>query len=345
MAESSSPRPAIAAAVVILAIVCAAAYLLLRDKQPLPPRTAPTAAAPTAAAPTAAAPTAAAQPGNKPAGMVGMVAVGPVQANGMIAIRDPRLDKLPAIKPVSVPPAMPTVLVPTVSNGLPVIPKVPDIPKVPANRFVDPALRQAIERHLVTAVRFANIKHDPARLDASPPHSRAPKTELESLKLGYLQQKLRQLIDRLSVAYPKDLRTRRIKDVFSKQTIAIDTSGNQGQMRYKPKVVLAIDFSNGIAKNLNVICHELAHCSLPADEPGLLCGHGPRHTETWLWLLNVATKELGWEFVELSCPHSCEKYGICDPLRECPGCYLVGVRERECVRGGFRTYPGCKDDS
>ena len=220
------------------------------------------------------------------------------------------------------------------------VPKVSDIPEIPADRNVGSALRQSIERHLRKTVEDLGIAYDPARLDVSHPDSRQPDGIFESLKLGFLQQKLRQLVDRLRTAHAKDARTKRVLDVFPKQTISIDTSGNQGQMRYTPAVVMAIDVTGKIAKNLNALCHELAHCSLPAATPGLVCGHGAAHTEAWLWLLNIATLELGWKFVELSCPDSCKKYNICDPLRQCPGCYVTGSG---CARGEFLKYIECKD--
>jgi hypothetical protein len=199
-------------------------------------------------------------------------------------------------------------------------------------------LRQQIEDHLAKTIRKLALAHDPTRLDVTHPESRPPETDYESMKLGFLQGEVRRLVYRLRDKYPKDARTRRILDIFKDQVIAIDTTKNQGQMRYSPRQVLAINISNIVAKNLMTICHELAHCSLPSTTPNLSCGHGPAHTEAWLWLLKIATEELGWEYVELACPDSCTRYGICDPRRQAPGCYIVGTG---CGFGGFVGYPPC----
>ncbi len=66
---------------------------------------------------------------------------------------------------------------------------------------------------------------------------------------------------------------------------------------------------------LNTLVHELAHATLIFDE--LFNDHGPRWKEAYLWLANVATKELGWQ-LEVQCRY-CKQYSICYQAA-CPQC-------------------------
>lgn len=66
---------------------------------------------------------------------------------------------------------------------------------------------------------------------------------------------------------------------------------------------------------LKTLVHELAHATRH-KEPGEQA-HSPQWKQTWLWFLEIATGELGWE-VDIKCAE-CTFYGLCDQER-CPKC-------------------------
>lgn len=61
------------------------------------------------------------------------------------------------------------------------------------------------------------------------------------------------------------------------------------------------------------IVHEVAHCTKEQGE----ASHSQKWKQTWLWLLNVATAELGWD-VDVRCAE-CSYYGLCE-THQCPAC-------------------------
>jgi hypothetical protein len=72
------------------------------------------------------------------------------------------------------------------------------------------------------------------------------------------------------------------------------------------------------ASLLKTVVHELAHATrLRYNAEG---SHSQEWKQTWLWMLELATQQLGWD-VEVRCAQ-CTFYGLCE-RSQCPRCTWV----------------------
>lgn len=128
-----------------------------------------------------------------------------------------------------------------------------------------------------------------------------------SLKLATsLQQEALQLLDHLKSKYPSDARTKTLDQVWNKQVLPATMFDNpRVKASFNKKtgcLYMRLDEVRSLDAWRAVLLHELAHVS------------GKQHDETyrqmWLFLLKVATKELGWT-VKLNCQTACTSYNVC----------------------------------
>lgn len=68
---------------------------------------------------------------------------------------------------------------------------------------------------------------------------------------------------------------------------------------------------------LKTVVHELAHATREKDFGTFDESHNQSWKQTWLWLLEIATRHLGWT-VEVKCSQ-CTYYGLCR-RDQCPKC-------------------------
>jgi len=210
--------------------------------------------------------------------------------------------------------------------------KIPRVekPTIPANmreRGSTLELAERIEAYMITKINnhtqfgynekndYATLLDDAGRLSYQ---TRLPRNTEEKLKLGFYQFQIRALVDKLKAMYPTDSRVVRLAGNW-KNLVCITTTGNQGTMMTRPngQSVMTLNIYQRVAKNLNVIAHEMAHCALsPAreGEESMMCGiHEGLHTATWKLFMEVGI-DMGWEFVEVAYPNICNSFGMCDPM-------------------------------
>jgi hypothetical protein len=148
------------------------------------------------------------------------------------------------------------------------------------------------------------------------------------MKLGYIRYIATSLMDRLAELYPNDYRIARLRKNWAQTLVCIDTTGMQGSM-VPPSMlsggdaVLRVNIDSNIAKNFNIIAHEMAHSALdPPTEAEKSTfydqAHGQAHTNTWKLFIETGIS-LGWPFVEIAYPNTCVSYNICDPYNEIRG--------------------------
>ena len=178
---------------------------------------------------------------------------------------------------------------------------------------------QAYQMSFVDAYAATTFAYDPRRdgkrMVPNMPGIRSPVNASERKILGYYQYQCANLMGQLANHMPLDPRYVRLTHNFSRMYVAIDISGNQGMMHINSDgtgtSVMAVNITAPIAKNLNVIAHEMAHCALPASSPA----HNQIHTDTWKLFVHIGTKFCDWKFVQFSYPNCCQWFNICD-LRE-----------------------------
>ena len=125
-----------------------------------------------------------------------------------------------------------------------------------------------------------------------------------------LAQMLRQdglkLLDHLKTKYPTDTRTLTLDSVWNTQVLPATTfeyprvkasfNKKSGCLYMRLDEVRSIDAWRG------VLLHELAHV--------IGIQHDETYRKMWVFLLEVATKELGWT-VKLNCQTTCSSYNVC----------------------------------
>ena len=179
------------------------------------------------------------------------------------------------------------------------------------------------------AARPATAKPTTAKPAACPRKPATPCTDGEVL--DWMRTQVEQVMTHLQTRYPNDERTKALvanvlavhltpygetvpnakgislngKFRYASGELYVSSRDSKGKLRTKP------------AMNQTIL-HELAHATRKSAFLGKNeNSHSPMWKQAWLWLLEVATKELGWQ-VEITC-NQCTSYGLCSQT-ECPKC-------------------------
>lgn len=145
--------------------------------------------------------------------------------------------------------------------------------------------------------------------------------------LAWTRAKVGQLVAHAREHHADNARTvallQKLKDVrlMSRQEAgAVPGSWRSGKFKHSTGVLYVTPVEqDGSARTeqslLKTIIHELAHATRfkTAGEDS----HSQEWKQTWLWLLQLATQDLGWR-VEVKCAQ-CTYYGLCDEA-QCPKC-------------------------
>jgi len=193
---------------------------------------------------------------------------------------------------------------------------------------------QAYQMSFVDAYAKISFAYDPRRdgslMSPKTPGIRPPANAAERKMLGYYQYQCANLLSQIARHMPSDPRYIRLQRNFSHTYVAICSicsTGGNGQMHPNTDgtgtSVMAVNITKPIAKALNTIAHEMAHCALlplsdltPAERRTLSpTNHGQVHTDTWKLFVHIGTKFAGWHFVEFWYQNCCQGFNICD-LRE-----------------------------
>ena len=147
--------------------------------------------------------------------------------------------------------------------------------------------------------------------------------------LDWMRTQVEQVITHLQTRHPNDARTKAlVANVKAVHLLPLgETVPNangvslNGKYRYSSgELYVASRDSKGKLRTKSsmnqTILHELGHATknklLPNEDH-----HSPSWKQAWLWLLEVATKELGWQ-VDVVCAQ-CTNYGMCSQT-QCPKC-------------------------
>lgn len=145
--------------------------------------------------------------------------------------------------------------------------------------------------------------------------------------LRWLRERVGQFVKHLNTRYPDDPRSlflfeklRRIELLSDEEAKPSGGSWKNGKFNHTSGTLFvaprdttdALRTQSSLSKT---IVHELAHATR-RKEPGE-DSHSPQWKQAWLWFLQVATQELGWD-VEIKCAE-CTFYGLCDHSH-CPKC-------------------------
>ncbi len=148
----------------------------------------------------------------------------------------------------------------------------------------------------------------------------------------WVREQVQALVDHVRLAYPDDPRTVAIIDKV-RGVRALDPSDmretpapgswHSGKFKHSTgELFVALHDHQGVPRTASsirkTIVHEVAHATR-YKEPGE-SSHSQQWKQTWLWLLNVATAELGWQ-VDVRCAE-CSYYGLCE-THQCPKCHWM----------------------
>lgn len=160
-------------------------------------------------------------------------------------------------------------------------------------------------------------------------HAKDMAVGFENLDEAWLRRQVRDLVEHVRRSHPDDPRTAAISSKVrsvraldpseTRSTPAPDT-WHSGKFKHSTgELFVALADNRGAPRTASsvrkTIVHELAHATRH-KEPGET-SHSQEWKQTWLWLLNVATAELGWG-VDVRCAE-CSYYGLCE-THQCPKC-------------------------
>lgn len=145
----------------------------------------------------------------------------------------------------------------------------------------------------------------------------------------WVQAQVGALLDHIQHAHADDPRTAavvskvrgvRAQDVLESSTTPAPGTWHSGKYKHSTgELFVALRDLSGAPRPASsirkTIVHELAHATRSKNSGE--ASHSQQWKQTWLWLLNVATAELGWE-VDVRCAE-CSYYGLCD-THQCPRC-------------------------
>lgn len=145
--------------------------------------------------------------------------------------------------------------------------------------------------------------------------------------LAWVRSRVQQLVSHVRDHHGADARTsalvRKLKDVrlmSRAEAGAVSGAWRSGKFTHSTGVLYVTPVEqDGSPRTeqslLKTIIHELAHATRfkTSGEDS----HSQEWKQTWLWLLQVATQDLGWR-VEVKCAQ-CTYYGLCHE-EQCPKC-------------------------
>lgn len=156
----------------------------------------------------------------------------------------------------------------------------------------------------------------------------------EARVLEGLRQRATQVISHVRTSRANDPRTRMLLERVKRVELLspeeskpnADGSFKNGKFSYgNGTVYVRARDTKGVIRTWPSLCmtllHELAHAGRK-KEPNET-SHSKGWNDTWVWLLSIATQELGW-VVEVKCS-DCGFYGLCD-RPTCPRCEWKNTR-------------------
>lgn len=136
-----------------------------------------------------------------------------------------------------------------------------------------------------------------------------------------------ELMSHLVAAHPQDRRTQDLRSKLravvllpAEESVPVNGTWKNGKFKHSTgQLFVAPRDTNGAIRSesslTKTLVHELAHATR-TKEPGE-AAHSQQWKANWLWLLEVATKELGWT-ADIKCAE-CTFYGLCEQS-QCPKC-------------------------
>lgn len=153
--------------------------------------------------------------------------------------------------------------------------------------------------------------------------AQAPDPATEEGLFRATQQNSERLMAHLKAKHGADARTRRLVSRFRSLRMlpksAVDLYGRFGGSTIEVSMWETRSTLRTMASINNTLVHEMGH-AIEADEAA---GHGPRWRAAYMWVADIASRELGWP-IRISCS-DCARYDTCSPSL-CPQC------QRECPR-------------
>ena len=131
-----------------------------------------------------------------------------------------------------------------------------------------------------------------------------------------LERDAQRLLRHLEDTHAADPRTLLLKQTWNKQILpATDFANSKTKASFNKKtgcLYMRLNEPKTMAQWRAVMLHELAHVA------GV--GHDETYRRMWIFLLNVATKELGMD-VALHCYTACNAYNVCGTACEMCTCH------------------------
>lgn len=161
-------------------------------------------------------------------------------------------------------------------------------------------------------VLSAHVFASPCTTDGYLPE---PRHETDQRVLDMSRNLTSQILDHLHTQ-KKSVNARRIIDWMSSDNVYVFTGTSSARIRFDYDSGQACIFINPddddntiVGRLQSKLCHELAHITG--------WGHDRKWRDTWTYLLNLSSRDLGWEN-HLECG-SCIKYTLCH-TKMCPRC-------------------------